>query len=75
VAGIAGAGDDRQVGVLRAQLLDQPLGEYRLVHGQDHRAGRIEPEPGQRALRGVAEEHRKAARWPAMTRSVSDRSR
>ena len=58
VGGIAGAGDDRQLWVLGAQLLDQPLRRLWLIHGEDGGAGTIEAKAGERcAARDIAERH------------------
>lgn len=56
MGGIARARDDRQIGMSRAQLAHQALGDHWFVHGQDHRMGLIQPQPLQRMAAGrVAE--------------------
>ena len=59
MGGVAGAGDDRQVGVLGAQALGDAGGQHRIVHRQDHRVGLAEV-PASRSAR-VAR-HRRTSR-------------
>ena len=56
MAGIAGAGDDRQVGMGGAQFFDEALGGDRLIHGEDHCGGSLNPQLVQLGRhRGIAE--------------------
>ena len=54
MAGIARAGDDRQIGLGRAQAADQPLHRNGFIHGEDNRGGIVQPQPLKRIVaRGI----------------------
>jgi hypothetical protein len=58
MAGIAGAGDDRQVGYCARSFLTSAGPSNRLIHGQDHGAGIVQRRAGISAHRhrGIAEQ-------------------